>query len=40
MRPWQEYLERKSFSPDFIFGAAELFTEGSGELPGVLLALG
>ncbi len=40
MRPWQDCLERKTFRPDFIGGAAELFTEGSGELPGALLAIG
>ena len=40
MRPWQECLERKSFSLDFITGVAELFTEDSGELLGALLALG
>jgi hypothetical protein len=39
MRPWRECLERKSFSLDFITGAAELFTEDSGELR-ALLALG
>jgi hypothetical protein len=32
MRPWQVCLERKSFSLDFIFGAAKLFTVGCGEL--------
>lgn len=40
MRPRQGCLERKSFSPDFITGAAELFTEACGELPRALLALG
>jgi hypothetical protein len=40
MRPGQEYLERKLFSPDFNIGAAELFTEGCGELLGALLAFG
>jgi hypothetical protein len=40
MRPWLTCLERKSFSPEFIFGAAELFTEACGELRGALLALG
>ena len=40
MRPGQECLERKSVSRHFIFGAAELFTEGCGELPEALLALG
>jgi hypothetical protein len=40
MRPWQGCLERKSFPLHFIFGAAELFTEGCGELLGALLALG
>jgi len=39
MRPWQACLERKTFSLDFIGGAAELFTEGSEELPRALLAL-
>jgi len=40
MRPGQACLERKTFSPDFIFGAAELFTAGCGELLGALLAVG
>ena len=40
MRPWQTCLERKSFSLDFTFGAAELFTEGSGEVLGARLAVG
>ena len=40
MRPWQDCLERKTFSLTFIVGAAELFTEGCGELVGALLALG
>jgi len=40
MRPWQACPERKSFSLDFIFGAAELFTEGCGELIEALLAFG
>jgi len=40
MRPRQSCLERKTFSPDFIFSAAELFTDGE-ESPGkLLLALG
>ena len=39
MRPWLVCLERKSFSLTFVMGAAELFTEGCGELPGALLAL-
>ncbi len=40
MRPRQACLVRKSFSLHFIFGSAELFTEGWGELPGALSALG
>jgi len=40
MPPWLPCLERKSFSPDFILGAAELFTEDCGEVSGALLALG
>jgi len=40
MRPWQACRERKTFSLDFTFGAAELFTEGCGELFEALLALG
>jgi hypothetical protein len=40
MRPWPECLERKTFSLDFIFRAAELFTEDCGELLGALLAFG
>lgn len=40
MRPWPECLERKTFSPDFIAAAAELFTEGCGELFEDFLALG
>ena len=40
MRPWRECLERKPFTLDFMTGAAELFTEASGELPRALLALG
>jgi hypothetical protein len=40
MRPWQQCLERKTFSLTFIFGAAKLFTEGCGELLRALLALG
>jgi hypothetical protein len=40
MRPRQECLERKGFSLLFIFGTAELFTEGSGELLEALLAFG
>ena len=40
MRPRQECLERKTFSPDFILDAAELFTEGCGELQKDPLALG
>ena len=38
MRPWQECLERKTFSLDFIFRAAELFTFGCGALDRALLA--
>ena len=38
MRPWQACLERKTFSLDFIFRAAELFTFGCGALDRVLLA--
>jgi hypothetical protein len=38
MRPRQACLERKTFSPDFIVGAAELFTFGCGALDRVLLA--
>jgi len=40
MRPGQACLERKSFPVDFIFGAAELFTENCGELLEALLAFG
>ena len=40
MRPWQACLGRKGFSLDFISAAAELFTDGCGELSGALLALG
>jgi len=40
MRPGQASLERKSFSRTFMIGAAELFTEGCGELFEALLALG
>ena len=40
MRPWQECLDRNSFSPDFTSGSAELFTERCGELARALLALG
>jgi len=40
MRPRQGCPERKTFSLDFIFGSAELFTEDCGELLEVLLALG
>jgi len=40
MRPWQTCLERKTFPLHFTFGAAELFTEGCGELSEALLALG
>jgi hypothetical protein len=39
MRPRQGCPERKSFSLAFIVGSAELFTEDSGELLEVLLAL-
>ena len=38
MRPGQECRGRESFSPDFIFGAAELFTFGCGALGRALLA--
>jgi len=38
MRPWRECLERKTFSLNFIFRAAELFTAGCGELFRALLA--
>jgi len=38
MRPGQACLERKSFSLDFIFRAAELFTFGCGALARTLLA--
>jgi hypothetical protein len=38
MRPWQACLERKTFSLDFIFRAAELFTFGCGALIRTLLA--
>jgi len=38
MRPWQGCLERKTFSPDFMFGAAELFTFGCGVSDEGLLA--
>lgn len=38
MRPGQACLERKTFSLDFIFRAAELFTFGSGALVWTLLA--
>ena len=40
MRPRQACLERKTFSPDFIFGAAKLFTAGCGEVWEDLLAVG
>jgi hypothetical protein len=40
MRPWLEYLDRKSFSLDFMAGAAQLFTVGCGELFRALLAAG
>ena len=40
MRPWLECRERKSFSPDFTFGVAKLFTDSCGELLGTLLVLG
>ena len=40
MRPRQACLVRKTFSLDFIFGAAKLFTAGSGELGRTLLAVG
>ena len=38
MRPGQECPRRESFSLDFIFGAAELFTFGCGALDRALLA--
>ena len=38
MRPGPECLERKTFSLDFIFRAAELFTFGSGTLLQTVLA--
>jgi len=40
MRPGRVCLERKSCSRLFILGAAELFTEGCGELRRALLAFG
>jgi len=40
MRPWRECLERKSFSLDFMTGAAKLFTDSCGELRRALLVLG
>jgi hypothetical protein len=40
MRPWPECLERKTFSPAFIFGPAKLFTDSCGELPEALLGFG
>jgi hypothetical protein len=40
MRPEPECLERKSFSLEIIFGAAQLFTVGCGELLRALLAAG
>jgi hypothetical protein len=41
MRPEEESLGRKSFSLQFIFGSAKLFTAGCGELcAGALLAGG
>jgi hypothetical protein len=40
MRPWPECLERKTFSPAFIFGSAKLFTDSCGELLGALLVVG
>jgi hypothetical protein len=40
MRPGQECLERKTFSLDFNFVSAELFTDACGELLGALLVIG
>jgi hypothetical protein len=40
MRPEEGCLGRKSFSREFIFGAAQLFTAGCGELFEALLAIG
>src|SRR5438552_13629655 len=40
MRPAGLCLGRKSFSPPFILGAAQLFTAGCGEIFGDLLASG
>jgi hypothetical protein len=40
MRPETGCLDRKSVSPGFMLAAAELFTEGCGELLWALLALG
>jgi hypothetical protein len=40
MRPRQGCLERKTFSLDFIFGAAKLFTAGCGEIREEILAGG
>jgi hypothetical protein len=40
MRPGLVCTGCKSFSLYFVFGAAELFTEGCGELLGLLLAFG
>src|SRR5881394_3421921 len=40
MRPAGLCLGRKSFSPPFILGAAQLFTAGCGEFFGDLLASG
>jgi hypothetical protein len=40
MRPRRACLERKTFSPDFIFAAAKLFTAGCGEAWEDLLAVG
>jgi hypothetical protein len=40
MRPGPACLERKTFSPDFIFDSAKLFTAGCGELFRALLTGG
>ena len=40
LRSNRRCLVRKSFPLEFIFGAAELFTEGCGELLLALLTLG
>jgi hypothetical protein len=40
MRPGPECLGRKTFSPGFIGGTAQLFTVGSGQRLGALLADG